>query len=380
MEMTKELLKKLVSIPSAHPNEKEMAVFLEKELKKRGFKTQRQPVGKNRFNVLGELGNSKTCVLFYGHMDTVEPCKGWKSDPYELLVKNDRAYGLGSNDMKGGIVSILKALEGIKTNDLKIKVAFAVDEENISEGADVLVKSGWLNDVDFSIIPEIATSGTSSNEPNLITLGRRGRVAFKITVLGRAAHGAQPELGINAIEDASKIILALENIKLAKHEKLGKASVCPLSLICTVKTLSVPDTAEILVDRHLVPPETKTFVLKQMRELIAKLNLRSEVKVEFVNRKTQFLMPYFTPENDKFVQVASGVVKEHYNNVMYSYGLSVGDENYFGARLGIPSVVIGPKGGNAHCSNEWVSLQSIQKLTDIYTEILNRVENGFHKK
>ena len=242
-----------------------------------------------------------------------------------------------------------------KPKNFRIKVAFGVDEENISQGTDSLVRSGWLDDVNFAIVPETGTSDKNELGPRMITLGRRGRVAIKIIVRGKSAHGAQPELGINAIEDASRIILALENLELKTHDILGKSLVCPLIMKSEVECLSVPELSEIVIDRHIVPPETEESVLNQVKELIDNLNLKSSVELEFVKRSTPFLMPYITPKTNPFVEVVSDIIRKRHGEVVYNYGLSVADENYFGSRLGIPVIVIGLKGGNDHAANEWVN-------------------------
>lgn len=370
-----ELLRKVVGIPSVFPNEEKLALFVEKFLRKLKYKTRRQYIGRNRFNVIGEIGKGSPSILFYGHLDTVDVCEGWETNPFELKVKNDVAYGLGVYDMKGGLVAILETLKRFRPKNLKIKVAFGVDEENISEGAHFLVSSGWLKDVDFAIVPEAATTYENLG-PKMIILGRRGRVAIKIIVRGKSAHGAQPDLGINAIEEASKIIQGLKRLKLRSHKLLGKSTVCPLKFESKVDSLSVPDFAEIVIDRHLVPPETEESVLKEMREMVESLHLRARVEVKFVERNTPFLMPYITPKNNPFVKVVANVVKRRFGEVLYGYGLSVADENYFGARAKIPVVVLGPKGGNCHAPNEWVSISSISDLVEIFTETLEVLESS----
>ncbi|NJE47936.1 M20/M25/M40 family metallo-hydrolase, partial [Thermococcus sp. GR7] len=51
-----------------------------------------------------------------------------------------------------------------------------------------------------------------------------------------------------------------------------------------------------------------------------------------------------------------------------TYGQSVGDFNYFGAYLGVPTIVFGPKGANWHSADEWVSISSVRKVKQTYVE------------
>ena len=361
------ILKRLIEIPSVAPNEKKIAIFVEGELKKMGFKTKRQYLERNRFNVLGELGKGSPCILLYGHLDTVAPCQGWHSDPFKLKVVGDSAYGLGTHDMKGGLTAILSALKDFKPKGFKIKVAFGVDEEEISKGADLMVKSGWLKDVDFGLV-------TEPGKPRGIALGRGGRVVIRILIKGKSAHGAKHELGINAIEEAAKIIDSLGKVKLAIHKGLGKGSIYPHSIESKTRYLSVPEICEITLDRNFVPPETSEFVVKQVRDLVKKLNLRSDIKVELFKRATPFLMPYTISKNHPWVKLVSKVIKRKYGEVNYGYRLSVADENYFATRCDIPMLILGPVGSEVHSANEWVSLKSVKELSEIIKEILKKIE------
>src|SRR3989338_1206630 len=123
----KELLRKLVSINSIFPNEKELVEFLEVYLKDLGFSVSRQFVSENRFNIIAEKGSGSKSLLFYGHMDTVPVYGSWNTNPFILSENEDLLYGLGVNDMKGGLVAILKAVENKNPKDYKLKIAFGVD-------------------------------------------------------------------------------------------------------------------------------------------------------------------------------------------------------------------------------------------------------------
>ncbi len=369
MEETKKLLGELVSFKSVAPNEKEIGEYLEKAMRDMGFKTSMQKVEENRYNVLAEKGEGDA-ILLYGHMDVVEVDEGWKHDPFSLFVEGDIAYGRGVHDMKGGIVSIMEAVKGIEPRNIKIKVAFGVDEEQISKGSNVMVNSGWLNDVKFAIVPESNATRKYDGNPGLplIVLGRRGRVPIEVKVHGKAAHAATPELGRNAIEGMSKLLARLSEIKLAENDKMGKGSICTLSVEGKAESLTVPDICTAVIDRHYVPPETKEQVVEQIKELATSIGIDAEVMP--VKRETPFLNPYITPESNEYVKRLSELVAKDYGRVEYGYGLSVADENAFGARLGIPVAVIGPKGGNPHASNEWASISSIEETGRLFRSFL----------
>src|SRR4029453_7075327 len=73
--------------------------------------TDRHP----RINVVGTLpGRSRRpLVHLNGPLDVVPAGEGWTEDPFGGTVKNDRIYGRGSCDMKGGIAAAVYAVEAI---------------------------------------------------------------------------------------------------------------------------------------------------------------------------------------------------------------------------------------------------------------------------
>ncbi len=361
-----DLLQKLVSINSIYPNEKELAEFLENYLKNLGFSVQRQYVSKDRFNLLAERGTGDP-LGFYCHMDTVPVYGKWKNTPFELTSEEDELHGLGAWDMKAGIAAVLKAVE--TPTKRKIKIAFGVDEENISEGIQEIMKSNFFKDVEGVIVPEAGNSSGEHLGPRMITLGRRGRTVYLIEIFGKSAHGAT-SLGVNAALVASEIVQFLENQELREHELLPKASQFIRKIHSEVEGMSVPDYAFIELDRHLVPPETVEGICEELTKQLEQFERTgAKIKVSEKERKTHYMAPYITDRNSAFVKRIETVIREKYGDVHYNYGLSVADENAI-AEKGIPVVTIGPKGADDHNSNEWVSKKSYLELIELFEKII----------
>lgn len=384
---TADLLSQIVSINSVFPSEAErdapgegrLGEFLENLLNQLGFATHRQHISPSRFNVLGEKGTGDA-LLLYGHMDTVPAALGWSTDPWTPNINGDKLIGLGSHDMKGGLCAILQAINGFNPIGYKLKVAFLVDEENISEGGYTITQSAFVSDVIAALVPESGTAGAEANGPGVITLGRRGRITLRVQVTGKSAHAAAPELGTSAILRASQLAIALQHLRMASHPLLGKSNITIRHFMSQTAGLSIPDLAELEIDRHLVPPETAESAQSDLLDLIQKLSLADilpnlaelPITVTIPKRRTPYLMPYVVSEDDPFVQLVWSSAKEVVHHVKPNYGLSVADENYFGANLRLPVVVLGPNGGNDHAPNEWVSLSSLDSLIRIYQRVLHR--------
>jgi acetylornithine deacetylase/succinyl-diaminopimelate desuccinylase-like protein len=188
----------------------------------------------------------------------------------------------------------------------------------------------------------------------LLMMGCRGRLVYDVVVRGQSAHGARPDQGVNAVDEACRFGLALQDVEFAGHEVLGRGSVCILQMEGGTPTLSVPETCRIKLDRHYVPGETPGGITAQLKGLADGLDSKAAFDIGLDgSRQTPFLEPYVTA-NEGLVSGFCGAV-----GAELLYGRSVGDYNAFAKFM--PTVVYGPTGGNWHCADEWVSLSSLHE-------------------
>jgi len=377
------ILESLVEIPSVFPNEEKIALLIEKFLKSCGFKTERQMINKTRWNLLAERGIGKKSILFYGHMDTVPSYGKWETNPYKLTAKNNKLYGLGACDMKGGLASILNTVQ-IMDENRKIKVFFGVDEENISEGVWSAIenKREWFNDVELVVVAEPGASLIQTGGANVITLGRRGRVVLSIEIYGKSSHGANPRNGVNAIDQLIQVVKAINKIKLKKHPLLGESSLFIRKIESKSTSLSMPDKAYLELDIHFVLPETIESVKNKIEKIILDLHREGslsgdadqKVEVNVKKRITPYMKPYVTDVNNLLVKKIIKLIKTKFGNCIINYGSSVADDNVFADILKIPVVTIGPQGENIHSANEWVSGKSVEEVSELYSLIVKAIK------
>ena len=379
-----ELLKKLVSLNSVFPNASELAHYLADELKKQGFSVELQKWGDNRFNVLAKRGTKGKPILLYGHMDTV-PAYGYDAvgrKPQELIEKEGKLYGLGGYDMKAGIAAIVKAVEETKgKTDRAIKIMFVSDEEADSTGAYEVSKTEFFSDVEVAIATEISDVHDLNEKTRAITLGRRGRIQYEIKVPGKSFHAARLEHGISAVTEASKLAIELEkmNSELPKHAKLSHGSQHVRKFYSESLSLSIPDEAIMLLDRHLVPPETIESARLEIEEKINELYKKGILKeaegkratITVKKRYVPYMSPYTTPENNPYVEkLAKTIEKTLGAKAKINYGMSVADENLI-AMQGIPVISYGPIGEGEHSNKEWVSKKSYLELIEVLKNFLS---------
>ena len=95
------ILKDLIKFNTIKDEENSKIIdYIEKILLEKGLKTEY----KGKYLIMSTSQEAK--LGFLGHTDTVEYIEGWETNPFELTQKENKLYGLGTADMKGGIRSL----------------------------------------------------------------------------------------------------------------------------------------------------------------------------------------------------------------------------------------------------------------------------------
>jgi glutamate carboxypeptidase len=186
--------------------------YLEGELKALGFTVTRSKsagivVGDNIVGKLQGKGGRK--LLLISHMDTVYLKGILARAPFK--VEGDKAYGPGIADDKGGNAVILHTLKLLKARGFQdfgsITVLFNTDEEKGSFGSrDLIQEEAAKADYVLSFEP----TGAGKED---FSLGTSGIAYVQVNITGKASHaGAAPELGVNALVEASDLVLRTTSI------------------------------------------------------------------------------------------------------------------------------------------------------------------------
>jgi len=349
------LTKRLIRIPSPFGKEKKIAKFVADYLDK----VELQEVEGCGPNIIAKKvrDDELPSIILNAHMDTVEVWKGGLNP----RIRGKHLLGLGAADMKAGLALILDTFKNFEPKKLNLILAVTVDEEGNSLGAYRLLKQKKLK-ADMCLIPEPTKER--------LELGARGRYVVEIEFKGEGGHGARPQKTENAIEDAGEVLRALRKLKLRTHPKLGKGSHCALTIRGGGDSLSIPSCCILRVDRHIVPGESKSIVMKDFKNLIDQIPLRTNVKLRWMKRPTSFLEPYIT----KRTSLVNSFIEEHrkFFAPEIEYCKSVGDYNLFAKR--VPTVVFGPKGGYWHTEKEYVDVESLRRCRRFYHHFLRMVD------
>ncbi|MDF2677544.1 MAG: peptidase [Bacillota bacterium] len=376
-----ELLKNLVCIKSDFFHEEKIMKFTYEWLKNNNLNIEfhnyedKKITGFKGINLIGSLEGSKQgpVILINCHLDTVNECSGWTKHPYNPVIENGRLYGLGALDMKSGCAAALMALkkfnETIKEFKGKIIYSFVSDEEGpYGLGTSFSIKDKLYKDADIAIILE-PSSGFLFTQKQSICLGARGGYQYKIKLYGKSSHAATPQNGINAIEDASKLIVELSKLPAAYDEKLGNSSICITDIKSKGNGCSVPDYAEIEIFKHIVMGENKQSIIEEIK--LAAINANIKSKYEIVFREDPLdgsggFMPYTVDEKNKYIKEFYDCVEDITGkSPEINYFSSIGDFNTISEKLNIPVIVYGPSGSNFHSYDEYVEIDTFLEVSEV---------------
>lgn len=367
---TRRVLEEMIKINSVVGREGELAFYLKEELEAIGLDCEMHDVEPDRPNIYGRmLGESPGRRLnFNGHTDTVPIVEGWDMDPFTPIVQEGKMYGLGSCDMKAGIACTLNMLRAISNSGhtLQGELSFSgvIDEEAYGKGAKAMLETD-LAGVDAIVLAE----PYPGDETKPIPLGITGKILYDIKVKGKAAHGFRPQLGINAVEDAGKILANLDKLEFMDHPDFGTGNYSTLKIEggYEVYSVIVPASCRFEVNRLIVPGETAQSAIDDMRRLVDSLELDSEVEVGI---KPPRYEAYVMSMDEEII----GVFEPIYRDVMgkaptYEYAYGITDANIFAGEGGIPCLHLGPQRGGAHQKNEYVHLDWLPPVSEMYARI-----------
>jgi acetylornithine deacetylase len=216
-----ETLRDLVAIDSVseHSNS-EIVSYLARRCEAAGFTCKKFPyiddAGVDKFNLVAQssVADSDTMVelALVGHTDTVPFHFAW-IEALRLTEKEGKLLGRGACDTKAFISAALHAIEGIELSNLTrpLALVFTADEEVGCIGAKQLAQAKPFK-VRYAIVGE-----PTSLQP---MHAGKGYCLAEITVRGREAHSAYPQIGASAIFRAARLIGRIEQIaEELKHDR-----------------------------------------------------------------------------------------------------------------------------------------------------------------
>jgi succinyl-diaminopimelate desuccinylase len=197
-----------------------------------------------------------------------------------------------------------------------------------------------------------------------VGVAAKGVLAMRLEIAGRAAHGARPWLGDNAILRAVEVFRGIESLPFASQssELFDRPSI-NLGRISGGDALNkVPDTCFIDVDVRYLPEQNPDEILAQVRELPG-----ADVVSTF-NRR-----PVTVDPDSAFVRALCEAAAPHHDGEVRGIGRDGASDAVSFIRVGVPAVEFGPIGAGHHGPEEWVSVSSLRSYRQAIADFITRL-------
>ncbi len=377
----------LIRCPSVTPADKGALDVLQTALEGLGFTCTRYPFGKagdegeRVDNLYARLGKDAPNFCYAGHTDVVPvgDAQAWDVDPFSGDIKDGMIWGRGTADMKGGIAAFVAAVSKYLASGKQPKgsISFLItgDEEGPAiNGTEKLLKA--ITDagevIDHCLVGE-PTNPTALGQQ--IKNGRRGSLNAKITVTGREGHVAYPHLASNPVPALLKLLTAVTARKLDD----GSSGFQPSNLEVTSIDVGnaphnvIPKTARAQFNIRFNTEHKGDDLKAWIMDEVAKVDADFDGEIDAMLRVTG---EAFLTQPSGFTDVLQAGVKAVLGEpAKLSTAGGTSDARYITHYA--PVAEFGLIGATMHKVNERVAVSDIEKLTEIYGEILTRYFEEF---
>ncbi len=355
----------LVSIRSVTGEEAALSAYIADRLKQAGVAVERDEEG----NVTAEAGRGDRLLVVNGHLDTVPPVDGWKTDPFAPRVESGRVYGLGASDMKAGLACMMWLVQHIRP---RVRTWFAFT--NHEEGGSIIPRNGVRRLIgracpDYAITTEPSYDDAAGRLS--IGIGCQGRAIAALTVIGRSGHSSDWRRADNAIYRGVEVIKRIASIaeRLKPIEVVpGVQSVPSLSVVAAhagVADNIIPDRLRLTVDRRLSVGEDFNTFEAELREAAQGINHELEI--------SRLCLPTLADKNGHTLATAREALQKTQGNAPIQFSQGRQDLSIFAERthdfcnLGPGSI------GQPHKANESASVAGMVAATHALAALIEAI-------
>ncbi|MBV7298471.1 succinyl-diaminopimelate desuccinylase [Enterovibrio paralichthyis] len=367
------LAKDLIGRPSVTPEDAGCQELMIARLEALGFTIERM-VFDDTTNLWARRGTEAPLFAFAGHTDVVPAgsLEQWHTPPFEPTVIDGYLHGRGAADMKGSLAAMVVAVERFIAEhpDHKGSLAFLItsDEEGpfingTTRVVDTLMARSEI--IDMCIVGEPSSTHAVGD---VVKNGRRGSITGDLTVKGVQGHVAYPHLARNPVHQALPALAELANIQWDE----GNDFFPPTSF-------QIPNVAAGTGASNVIPGDFHVqFNLRYSTELTDEaIQARTHSVLDAhgldYNLKWTFNgKPFLTDAGSLLDAVVEAVdeVNHEKPQLLTTGGTSDGR---FIAQMGSQVIELGPVNATIHKVNECVKIADLEKLTDMYQKVLEKV-------
>ena len=323
----------------------------------------------------------KPGVLLSGHTDVV-PVEGqqWTTSPFAMAVKDGKAYGRGTADMKGFVACALRTLLLASTRQLQtpLHLALSYDEEIGCVGVHSLLD--MLAQAPFTPLMCIVGEPTELE----VAIGHKGKTACHVTCTGRAAHSSLAPQALNAIHLATDFINRIRQLQEQLRESGAKDTAydVPYTTLHVsnihggVALNIVPDSCRFDMEIRNVAEDDPESLMTIIRDDAHKLTLAAQTHVEEANIELDLFNTYpglNTGTDESVVNFVQSLTQSN-GTMKVTFGTEAG---LFSSKLQIPSVVCGPGSmQQGHKPDEFIALDQLEQCEVMLKRLIDCLEAG----
>jgi len=332
-----------------------------------GFKNEIEEVknAPGKYNLIATLGEGDGGLLLAGHTDTVPYDEAlWTTDPFAVIEKNDRLYGLGTIDMKGFFVFILEALKDINLTTLNkpLRILATADEETSMAGAQQIGQQK-------SIKPDYAIIGEPTGLSPVIM--HKGNMSEGIRITGRSGHSSDPEAGLNAIEIMHLVIGELKKVQQTLKDNYANPHFkvpYPTLNFGAIHGGDSPNRicgcCELHIDMRPIPGLTTNELFIMIKHALSEIDKRYPKSVE-VYHLHEPIPSYQCPLHSDLIESAQLYTGNQAESANYC------TEAPFIQQLGCDTIVLGPGHiAQAHQADEYLDLSFVKPTKNVIEKMI----------
>jgi len=368
-----DLLRRLVAADTTNPpgNERPAAEIVKKWFDEKGIVHEEFAKDAARPNVIGKVGRGGPSILVPAHLDVVPAGDGWDHDPFDLVIRDGRAYGRGVSDNKGQLIGALLALAFLKERESELRgtlmAAAVADEECGSTYGLAFLTGERLIESDYAIVPDCGGNMRS------ITVAEKGALFFDIVSHGKQVHGSTPEAGVNAAWNLLELLRHIRAYRLSTwtHPLLSPPTINLGAIHGGSAPNMVPAKCVASIDMRFLPGDTAESILDDLRAIAD--DVCSEIEgARFDFEARQGAPPCETPLPNPLVDAIQKATKDVIGEEAQPEGLSGTTVVKQLLAAGTCAVGFGPgDSGQAHVANESIGVQDLFDFTRVLVRIVD---------
>lgn len=362
------IAQKLISYPSITPGDHGVFDYVVGLLERAGFECHILEFGdgKGRVkNLYAQYGKASPNLCFAGHLDVVPPGDGWTYPPFSATIEDGKLIGRGAADMKAAvaawIAASIKALPKVKGS---VSLLLTGDEEGSADNGTVKVLQ-YLKEK--GIVLDACIVGEPTCEyvfGDTIKIGRRGSITYKLEVNGIQGHVAYPHLAQNPIDMMIAILHELKSIKLDSGNEHFQPSNLELVSVDVANNVTniIPGKASAIFNIRYNNEQNEAMLTKLISAVCGKHASNYELTH---NGSAQA----FLSEPKGLAQRLTKIV-QNVTGVRPGLSTAGGTSDARFIHNYCEVVEFGLQNATAHKVNEYVAIEDIAKLQDIYYNLI----------